>query len=154
MLSAPPILGTVDALCEIFPATTPSQTKTLETEFFDDHTLLSSLEKSMQHKRGRAVNWQEWHRFLYGAIRIMHPQVVFETGVLDGRSSAVILAAMARNQTGELVSIGRKMGFRPVIGTRLAAQRCRISGRARKKGGTQSFKVTRTAGIADQVGNG
>ncbi len=105
VLSAPPILGTVDALCQIFPTTTPDQAKTLEAEFSGDHTLLSSLEKAMRHRRGRALNWQEWHPFLYCAIRIMRPHIVFETGVFDGRSSAVILAAMARNQTGELVSI-------------------------------------------------
>jgi hypothetical protein len=38
-------------------------------------------------------------------IRIMRRQVVFETGVFDGRSSAAILSAMSRNATGELVSI-------------------------------------------------
>jgi len=59
----------------------------------------------MLQKRGRQMDWQEWHPFLYGAIRMMRPRVVLETGVFDGRSSALILAAMARNEVGELVSI-------------------------------------------------
>jgi hypothetical protein len=105
VLSAPSILCTVDALCQVFHETTSEQAQMLEAEFSGDHTLHSHLEGAMFEKRRRPLNWQGWHPFLYGAVRIMRPQIVFETGVFDGRSSAVILAAMARNQTGELVSI-------------------------------------------------
>jgi predicted O-methyltransferase YrrM len=105
VLSAPAILGTVDALCKMFHDTTHDQAHVLASEFSGDRDLLSRLENSMLLKRGRQLNWQKWHPFVYGAIRIMRPQVVFETGVFDGRSSAVILAAMFRNATGELVSI-------------------------------------------------
>lgn len=105
VLSAPPIIGPTDALCRIFQETTREQAQMLETEFSGDHNLLSHLEGAMLEKRKRKLTWQEWNPFLYGAIRIMRPQVVFETGVFDGRSSAVILAAMARNEIGELVSI-------------------------------------------------
>jgi predicted O-methyltransferase YrrM len=105
VLSAPSILGTVDALCEIFHETTRDESQTLAAEFSGDRDLLSDLESSMLQKRGRQLDWEEWHSFLYSAIRIMRPEVVFETGVFDGRSSAVILAAMSRNEIGELVSI-------------------------------------------------
>lgn len=105
VLSAPSIIGTSDALCQIFQETTHDQADSLAAEFSGDRDLLSCLESSMLQKRGRQLNWQQWHPFLYGAIRIMRPNVVFETGVFDGRSSAVILAAMSRNAAGELVSI-------------------------------------------------
>jgi len=102
---APPVLGAVDALCQTFPNTTRDAAQKVAAEFSADAHLHSEVESRMLRKRGRRMDWQEWHRFLYGAIRIMCPRVVFETGVFDGHSSSVILAAMARNAWGELVSI-------------------------------------------------
>jgi predicted O-methyltransferase YrrM len=43
--------------------------------------------------------------FLYAAVRYAQPQVVVETGVADGLSSALILRAMDVNEVGELHSI-------------------------------------------------
>jgi hypothetical protein len=105
VLAAPPTLATTDAICQVFPDTTRIQAEALEAELSDDRSLLSQLEGTMLRKRNHPLVWQEWHPFLYGAIRIMRPMVVFETGVFDGRSSALILAAMSRNNSGELVSI-------------------------------------------------
>lgn len=103
--SAPPTRTPTQALCEVFPGTTPEQAEAVQLELSGDRNLLSLLETAMLQRRGRPLVWQEWHPFLYGAIRVMCPQVVFETGIFDGRSSAVILAAMSRNAAGELVSI-------------------------------------------------
>lgn len=41
----------------------------------------------------------------YAVVRLMRPNVVLETGVHDGLSSALILRAMSRNEEGCLVSI-------------------------------------------------
>lgn len=41
----------------------------------------------------------------YTMVRLVKPQVVLETGVHDGLSSALILRAMSRNNRGRLVSI-------------------------------------------------
>ena len=105
VLAAPPTLGTTDAVCQVFPSTTRAQAEALEAELSGNRTLLSQLESAMQQKRSHRLVWQEWHPFLYCAVRIMRPRLVFETGVFDGRSSALILAAMSRNNSGELVSI-------------------------------------------------
>ncbi len=42
---------------------------------------------------------------LYAIVRLLKPEVVVETGVADGRSTATMLAAMRRNGVGALHSI-------------------------------------------------
>jgi hypothetical protein len=42
---------------------------------------------------------------LYAAMRLLRPQVVVETGGTPGKSSAFILRALARNESGELYTI-------------------------------------------------
>ena len=44
-------------------------------------------------------------RMWYALVRVLRPAVVLETGVHDGLSSAVILAALERNGRGRLVSV-------------------------------------------------
>ncbi len=44
-------------------------------------------------------------RMWYAIVRLRRPEVVVETGVHDGLSSALILRALDRNERGELVSI-------------------------------------------------
>lgn len=46
-----------------------------------------------------------WRELLYTAVRLAEPETVVETGVFDGLASAYILAALERNDGGELVSI-------------------------------------------------
>jgi predicted O-methyltransferase YrrM len=104
VISAPKTLKTVNGLCTVFPRVSRSEAEALEAEFFSD-PLHDQLEAAMQEKRNCKLTWQEWHPFLYGAVRILKPRRVMETGVFDGRSSVVILSAMERNQLGELVSI-------------------------------------------------
>jgi len=79
--------------------------KALQYELATDQGLLSTLDTAMRCQRGCPVRWQDWHPFLYAAVRVSRPNVVFETGVFDGLSSAVILRAMERNAVGELISI-------------------------------------------------
>lgn len=43
--------------------------------------------------------------YLYWAVRVIRPSVIVETGVFRGISSAFILAALAQNEEGHLVSI-------------------------------------------------
>ncbi|MGA8492266.1 MAG: class I SAM-dependent methyltransferase [Terriglobales bacterium] len=93
------------AICGVFPGTTRVQADALQTELATDQVLHSSLDSAMRLRRGRLVQWQEWHPFLYAAVRVHRPNLVLETGVFDGLSSAVILRAMERNTIGELVSI-------------------------------------------------
>jgi hypothetical protein len=41
----------------------------------------------------------------YVLVRLLHPELVIETGVASGKSSALILLALAHNKNGRLVSI-------------------------------------------------
>lgn len=102
---APPPIEITAAICQVFPGTTWSQAKALQPELASDQGLLSTLDAAMKRQRGRPVRWQDWHPFLYAAVRVSCPNVVFETGVFDGLSSALILRAMERNAVGELISI-------------------------------------------------
>jgi cephalosporin hydroxylase len=55
--------------------------------------------------KGRWRGSTRWHSFLYVVTRILRPNVVVETGVLYGHSSAAILAALEENRSGRLVSV-------------------------------------------------
>jgi hypothetical protein len=102
---APPPIEITAAICQVFPETTWSQAKALQSELATDQGLLSTLDTSMKSHRRRPVRWQDWHPLLYAAVRVYRPNVVFETGVFDGLSSVLILRAMERNAVGELISI-------------------------------------------------
>ncbi len=56
----------------------------------------------------RESSWgrlNQWHGFLYAMTRSVLPQIVVETGVLYGHSSAAILAGLEDNGSGKLISI-------------------------------------------------
>jgi predicted O-methyltransferase YrrM len=59
--------------------------------------------------RGRRARWGGLKRrpasMLYATLRAIRPDVVVETGVCNGASSAVLLAALAKNDRGRLYSI-------------------------------------------------
>lgn len=59
-------------------------------------------------------SFNEWYSFLYAATRWLRPEVVIETGVLYGRSSAAILQGMEDNTRGRLVSIELPVPMRQI----------------------------------------
>lgn len=69
----------------------------------DLQSTLAGLCGSTQETSHRAFN--SWDAFLYLLVRETRPGLVVETGVLYGRSSAVLLQAMHDNQHGRLVSV-------------------------------------------------
>jgi len=76
---------------------------------------ISSAKQEYEHSvsgstyRGKAYGFggmrPEVSTRLYGLVRYFKPQVLVETGVCNGVSTAVILAAMRRNGSGDLYSI-------------------------------------------------
>jgi predicted O-methyltransferase YrrM len=74
-------------------------------EFLKNSEFFAALNERMLEKRMRHVRWPAWSEFLYMAVRFSKPSVVVETGVFDGRSSAVILRALLENGGGDLISI-------------------------------------------------
>jgi len=59
----------------------------------------------MVEKRHRRIVFRGWYEFLYMAVRFSKAQIVFETGVFDGHTSAVIIQALNDNGDGTLISV-------------------------------------------------
>ncbi len=76
-------------------------------EFIIQESLFSGvIEKILSHQDQINGNLSKWKMvFLRSFIRLAKPEVVVETGVAHGSSSAVILDALHQNQRGKLYSI-------------------------------------------------
>jgi predicted O-methyltransferase YrrM len=74
-------------------------------ELLRNGRFFEELNRALVEKRHSRTNCEGWHEFLYMVVRCAKPKVVFETGVFDGLSSAVILQALHDNTGGLLVSI-------------------------------------------------
>jgi hypothetical protein len=73
---------------------------------------ISTINYMMPEKFSRFLKQEEfsyadlnWRLMLYYIIRYVKPEIVVETGVASGLSSAIILCAMHENQSGHLYSI-------------------------------------------------
>jgi hypothetical protein len=75
-------------------------------ELHNDDQFRTSLERNL-HLTNAGPNklYHNWRELLYVLIRVVEPSVVVETGVADGLSASYILAALAANDSGTLVSI-------------------------------------------------
>jgi predicted O-methyltransferase YrrM len=104
-LAAPPRTTPVEMVTALFPDVPAASAEECQLEFLHDNEFWNALNGKMADKRRCHVGHADWHDFLYMAVRFLKPRVVFETGVFDGQSSAIILSALARNGQGELVSI-------------------------------------------------
>jgi len=101
----PASMTPVNLLLFLMPEVTRPQAEARRVEFLKDHRFFNALNDKMIEKRRRHVSWPEWIEFLYLAVRFAKPRIMVETGVFDGRSSAVILRALEENGSGELISI-------------------------------------------------
>lgn len=106
-LAAPPALSNIDAILALFPDLTPAKAEACRIEFLRNNQFFEELNKNMVEKRHRRMVCVGWNEFLYMAVRFGKPQIVFESGVFDGQSSAVILQALNDNGNGTLVSVDR-----------------------------------------------
>ena len=76
-----------------------------------DHRLFSLLREKLEklaeysQKGVRTGEIRVHTTTLYVIVRLLQPKVIVETGVANGKSSAFILRALARNGRGELCSI-------------------------------------------------
>jgi hypothetical protein len=72
----------------------------------DDARLHAELAAAFQSTAlGPDKSYRSWRDLLYVVVRLLRPDVVVETGVQGGFSSALLLAALAHNDHGRLVSI-------------------------------------------------
>jgi len=104
-LKAPPSLSSIDAIVVLFPGSTLASAEAYRREFLRSNQFFGELNNNMVEKRDRHVILEGWHEFLYVLVRLAKAQIVFETGVFDGLSSAIILQALNKNSDGMLVSV-------------------------------------------------
>jgi predicted O-methyltransferase YrrM len=105
VLAAPASLSNLDAVCALFPGTSRSQAESCHLKFLRNSKFFEELNQVFVEKRHRRTNCDGWKEFLYMAVRLARPEIMVETGVFDGVSSAVILQAMSDNGGGKLISV-------------------------------------------------
>ncbi len=105
VLEAPELVSNVGALCRLFPEISRASADSCRLELLRNHKFFEELNRNFIEKRHRRTSCDGWREFLYIAARFARPEIVIETGVFDGVSSAVILQALSDNGRGGLVSI-------------------------------------------------
>lgn len=96
-----------DALTFVRPLVGAPDDTILETwREIGDGVLTDGLEAELARTAERPDTLHSnWRELLYTLVRLKQPDVVVETGIFDGLSSAYILHALDRNGTGQLISI-------------------------------------------------
>ena len=86
----------------------------LERDLVGDAEFFDAIDRRHQAVRGVPLrllgarsgeDYDRYYRLLYYATRVTRPEVVVETGVFDGFSTAILLKALHENGTGQLCSI-------------------------------------------------
>ena len=98
-------LSAGDDLRKAQPTKGEGEVEALRFQFLQNSRFFGELNEKMVRFRQRRTNCEGWPEFLYVLIRLVKPEVMVETGVFDGISSAVILQALEDNGAGKLVSI-------------------------------------------------
>ena len=105
ILKTPPALSDGQAIEALFPQLTSASIDSCRLELLSNDRFFTELNHAMIEKRHRRIIHRAWYDFLYMAVRFTNAEIVFETGVFDGESSAAILQALHDNGKGLLVSI-------------------------------------------------
>jgi predicted O-methyltransferase YrrM len=98
-------VSSLEAAHAFYPDLTVQQAKALRLEFLRNEAFFTRINEKMISRRERHATYLQWNEFVYMLVRICKPRLMFETGVFDGQSSAVILQALHDNKSGELVSV-------------------------------------------------
>lgn len=104
-MTAPSELAPLDAAMALFPQTQREEAAAYRREHVGNHRFFDEYDRQLVAGRQRRATWVGWHELLYLVVRIARPEVVVETGVFDGQSSAVILQALCDNDRGLLVAV-------------------------------------------------
>jgi hypothetical protein len=103
-LFAPVPLGSVQAAVGLLPELSVNEAESYRSEIPSAKSL-SDLNEAMMAVRGRPYDYKRCFEFVYILIRHLRPEVMVETGVFDGQSTALALEAFQRNGSGLLISI-------------------------------------------------
>jgi predicted O-methyltransferase YrrM len=105
ILRAPDESSKSAAVRQLFPEVSEEMAEACRLELLRNHGFYSELNAKFVEKRQRRANGVNWNEVLYMLVRFAKPEIVFETGVFDGVSSATTLQALEDNRKGLLVSI-------------------------------------------------
>lgn len=105
LLKAPVSVSYVDAILLLFPGLPRETVEACRLEYLRDHKFFEEVNKKFVEIRHRRTPLGRWSELLYMAIKFARPKVVFETGVFDGHSSAVMLRALHENGDGVLAAV-------------------------------------------------
>lgn len=94
-----------DFLTYLFPEVNKQTVKEYKSQLLQNSKFLTDVNTAMAQKRNRWASWDKWQILMYIIVRLKKPDIMVETGVFDGQSSAVILQAMEDNAKGLLVSV-------------------------------------------------
>lgn len=103
-LRRPPTSTVDEVALAIAPGVTREQVEGFQRQFLGDREFYAELNRKMVDHRLRRVR-DSYEELVYVLTRCFQPDVVVETGVFDGQSSAAFLLAMRDNDKGQLISI-------------------------------------------------
>lgn len=105
-LSVPSARNTWEMMSALFPGIDEALYTKSIGELLNNKKFFEELRTVAEVKKPEGIDgFGEWRKLLYLIIRIFKPEVVIETGVFDGLSSAAILQALEDNGKGSLTSI-------------------------------------------------
>ena len=103
--ATPNALSSTKGIATLFPDIERTRIDAYLMDLLGNHTFFEEINRKMIATRHRRIRSPYWSEFIYIATRILQPDIVFETGVFDGESSAVLLQAMEDNNKGTLISV-------------------------------------------------
>jgi predicted O-methyltransferase YrrM len=104
-LDTPAAVSPIQAVRTLFPEIPTGEIDKYRLEFLSSNTFFNQIAEGMVQRRARRPRWIGWLEFFYVAVRLLRPDIICETGVFDGESSATTLLALERNGNGKLISI-------------------------------------------------
>lgn len=104
-LQAPTPSSLTETVLSIFKDSNPEEIERYRLEFLRNHRFFEQMDEKMVAKRFRRVTPADWLQLVYVLVRMKRPDIIVETGVFDGESSATYLQALHDNQKGFLISI-------------------------------------------------
>jgi hypothetical protein len=93
------------ATVRLLPEFTSPQVREVLHELHRNHQFYDEVNQIFVPRRYMRAGCGGFREFQYVVVRLLKPEVMVETGVWDGQSTAVVLQAMQDNACGTLVSL-------------------------------------------------
>ena len=104
-INAPGMSTLSDVVRTVYPDISLQQIETCRLELLNNHAFFEQINDRMVARRHCRTDCGRWGELIYVLTRFGKPEIIVETGVFDGQSSAVFLQALRDNGKGTLISI-------------------------------------------------